>query len=119
MFGPSILVAPIYTNCSANFSCTSRHVYLPALPAGETWTNVFTNQTAGGGSTAQNVSVSGERDTFPLFTRGVAPASIFQGKFNPLPEHYVQQAGAAAAAAAAAVEAAVDGADAAAAATEE
>ena len=113
MFGPSILVAPIYTNCSANFSCTSRHVYLPALPAGETWTNVFTNQTAGGGSTAQNVSVSGERDTFPLFTRGVAPASIFQGKFNPLPEHYVRQAGAAAAAA---VEAAVDGAAAAAAA---
>lgn len=89
MFGPSILVAPIYANCSANFSCTARHVYLPALPAGESWTNVFTNQTAGG-STAQNVSVSGERDTFPLFTRGLAPASIFQGRYNPLPEHYAQ-----------------------------
>ena len=71
MFGPSILVAPIYTNCSANYSCTARRVYLPALPRGESWTNVFTNQSAGG-STAQNLSVAGERDTFPLFTRGAA-----------------------------------------------
>ena len=37
------------------------------------------------------VSVSGERDEFPLFTRGgvgALPGAIFQGKYNPLPEHY-------------------------------
>ena len=75
MFGPSVLVAPIYTNCSANFSCTSRYVYLPTLPHGETWTNVFTSQSTLGGV---NISIDGERDTFPLFTRGVHPQQIFK-----------------------------------------
>ena len=53
MFGPRVLVAPITANCTADgLSCTSRHVYLPPLPGGEVWTNVFTNKSVAGGSNA-------------------------------------------------------------------
>jgi alpha-D-xyloside xylohydrolase len=90
MFGPSVLVAPIYTNCSANFSCTERNVYLPALPKGEVWMHVFTNATVSGSQTGQHISVSGERDTFPLFTRGVVPGVIFRGEHSPLPEFHAR-----------------------------
>ena len=84
MFGPRVLVAPITANCTADgLSCTSRHVYLPPLPGGEVWTNVFTNRTAAGGS---NASVAGPRDTFPLFVRGPPSAidEVFNASISPL-----------------------------------
>ena len=53
MFGPRVLVAPITANCTADgLSCTSRHVYLPSLPGGEVWPNVFTHRPAAGGARA-------------------------------------------------------------------
>lgn len=84
MFGASVLVAPIYTTCSANFSCTSRPVYFPALPPGQAWVNVFTNASLNASHTGQNLTIEGARGTFPLFTKGVAPSSIFSGPHSPL-----------------------------------
>ena len=79
MFGRSVLVAPIYTSCSANFSCTARHVYLPRLPGGRQWTNVFSNRTIAGPA---NVTVDSPRDAFPLFT-SVDPSEVFVGEHAP------------------------------------
>ena len=92
MFGPDVLVAPITTNCTADpdLSCTSRHVYLPPLPAGEVWTSVYTNKTASPAS--GNISVSGPRDTFPLFVRSHHAEDqvgmIFSGEMSPLPGYH-------------------------------
>eukprot|EP00040_Diaphanoeca_grandis_P027082 m.153121 g.153121 ORF g.153121 m.153121 type:complete len:789 (-) comp30831_c0_seq1:646-3012(-) len=73
MFGPSVLVAPIYQLCSANFSCTSRRVYLPLLTHNLKWTNIWTSESTRGGI---NITVAGSRDTFPVFTN-VDPSAIF------------------------------------------
>merc|ERR1712072_1161410 len=47
MFGPDFLVAPVLQK-----GVSSRYVYLPPLPKGTVWTNVFTGieiDTSGGG----------------------------------------------------------------------
>ena len=69
MFGPDYLVAPVLQK-----GATSRSVYLPPLPQGTVWKNVFTGvetATVGGG---KNVTEQTPLDTFPLYKRygGVA-----------------------------------------------
>ena len=64
MFGPDYLVAPVLVK-----GVTVRHVYLPPLPAGTVWKNVFTHvetETSGGG---KNISEATPLDTFPLYRR--------------------------------------------------
>ena len=62
MFGPDFLAKPITT-----FQQASAWVWLPLLPAGQTWTNVFTLQNYGQG--AINVTVATPVSSFPLFER--------------------------------------------------
>ena len=85
MFGPKLLVAPIYTNGTVDgVSGTARSVYLPALPAGETWTNVYTLKVHDA-KAAQMLTVESDRAAFPLFTRAAHPSEIFAGPTSPLP----------------------------------
>jgi hypothetical protein len=83
MFGPDYMLAPQLIENS-----TSRTVYLPPLPVGFVWHNVFTNEeisTAGGG---RNITVgtplSGEGfGTFPLYHR--KPLFTYPPPPSPLP----------------------------------
>jgi alpha-D-xyloside xylohydrolase len=64
MFGPDYLVAPVLQK-----GVTARKVYLPPLPKGTVWKNVFTNvetDTSRGGTT---ISEDTPLDTFPLYKR--------------------------------------------------
>eukprot|EP00729_Bicosta_minor_P029358 gene29358-29518_t len=64
MFGPDYLVAPVLVKGAA-----SRPVYLPPLPKGAVWKNVFTaveTDTSGGGKIIVEVT---PLDTFPLYKR--------------------------------------------------
>jgi alpha-glucosidase (family GH31 glycosyl hydrolase) len=65
MFGPDFLAKPITT-----FQQASAWVWLPLLPAGQTWMNVFTLQNYGQG--AINVTVATPVSSFPLFERTYA-----------------------------------------------
>lgn len=64
MFGPDYLVAPVLQK-----GATSRDVYLPPLPVGMVWRNVFTgvetNTSAGG----KRISEATPLDIFPLYKR--------------------------------------------------
>ena len=66
MFGPDYLVAPVLQKGVA-----FRDVYLPPLPVGAVWRNVFTgvetNTSAGG----KRISEATPLDTFPLYKRHV------------------------------------------------
>ncbi len=69
MFGPSYLVAP-----QLNQNASSRSVYLPALPKGTVWHNVFTrvetDTSAGGRTITEDTPLSGDGfGTFPLYHR--------------------------------------------------
>ncbi len=71
MFGPSYLVAP-----QLNQNASSRSVYLPALPKGTVWHNVFTrvetDTSAGGRTITEDTPLSGDGfGTFPLYHRKV------------------------------------------------
>jgi alpha-D-xyloside xylohydrolase len=69
MFGPDYLVAPVLVQGAA-----SRWVYLPPLPKGSVWKNVFTaveTDTSGGG---KNITEATPLDTFPLYKRSTAVA---------------------------------------------
>lgn len=64
MFGPDYLVAPVLVQGASN-----RSVYLPHLPSGTVWKNVFTSvetDTSEGGKT---IVESTPLDTFPLYKR--------------------------------------------------
>jgi alpha-D-xyloside xylohydrolase len=69
MMGPDYLVAPVLTK-----GATERHVYLPPLPVGFVWANVFTgvvhDTTAGGLNITESTPLSGPKfATFPLYHR--------------------------------------------------
>ena len=64
MFGPDYMLAPVLKK-----GTTSRSVYLPPLPTGTTWSNVFTGvatETSDGGRTIDEAT---PLDTFPLYRR--------------------------------------------------
>ena len=68
MFGPDYLVAPVLVK-----GASSRSVYLPPLPKGSVWKNVFTaveTDTSTGGKTITEVT---PLDTFPLYKRHQTP----------------------------------------------
>ena len=48
---------------------TSRHVYLPPLPAGTVWTNVFTGVITDTSAGGKNISEATPLDSFPLYKR--------------------------------------------------
>ena len=67
MFGPTYLVAPVLQK-----GATARDVYLPPLPNGTVWRNVFTGtdiDTAAGGTTIREAA---PLDSFPLYKRHMA-----------------------------------------------
>ena len=64
MFGPDYLVAPVLRKGAA-----SRRVYLPPLPNGTVWQNVFTGVETETWSGGKNVSEATPLDTFPLYKR--------------------------------------------------
>lgn len=69
MFGPLYLVAP-----QLHEQATSRSVYLPQLPAGELWSNLFTlaqyNTTAGSLNITEATPLTGDGfGTFPIYRR--------------------------------------------------
>ena len=69
--GPDYLVAPVLQKGAA-----SRKVYLPQLPAGSAWKNVFTGvetETAGGGKT---ITEATPLDSFPLYKRQAKGAPL-------------------------------------------
>jgi len=72
MFGPDYLVAPVLAR-----GVPSRKVYLPRLPSGMVWTNVFTgvtHDTSGGGITITEVTPNSGPGfaTFPLYKRSTS-----------------------------------------------
>jgi len=68
MFGPDWLVAPVL-----EYGASNRSVYLPALPANETWV-YWWNQTVVPSTTGQRVVMATPVDEFPLFFRRPVPA---------------------------------------------
>ena len=60
MFGPTYLVAPVY-----EYQATSRWVYLPQLPADESWMHVYSKTVYAAGWFSVNTTI----DDFPLFRR--------------------------------------------------
>jgi alpha-D-xyloside xylohydrolase len=68
MFGPDLLVAPV-----ADHGARSREVY---LPAGASWTNAWTSETAAGGET---IRVAAPLDRIPLFLRDGATLPVTRG----------------------------------------
>ena len=71
-FGPDYLVAPVLQKGAA-----SRKVYLPQLPAGSAWKNVFTGvetETADGGKTMATEKTP--LDSFPLYKRQAEGAPL-------------------------------------------
>ena len=65
MFGTDFLAKPV-----TQYQQASSWVWLPRLPAGQTWTNVFTGENLGNGFT--NVTVATPISSFPLFQRTYA-----------------------------------------------
>jgi alpha-D-xyloside xylohydrolase len=65
MFGTDFLAKPV-----TQYQLASSWVWLPRLPAGQTWTNVFTGENLGNGFT--NVTVATPISSFPLFQRTYA-----------------------------------------------
>jgi len=65
MFGPDYLAKPVTT-----YQQNSSWVWLPALPSGQYWTNVFSGDNLGNG--AVNITVATPINTFPLFMRNYA-----------------------------------------------
>ena len=64
MFGPDFLVAPVLQRGVA-----SRWVYLPPLPKGTVWANVFTGVDTDTSAGGKNISEATPLDTFPLYKR--------------------------------------------------
>ena len=64
MFGPDYLVAPVLVQGAA-----SRSVYLPPLPKGSVWKNVFTAVETDTSSRGKKVVEATPLDTFPLYKR--------------------------------------------------
>lgn len=69
MFGPDYLVAPVLVK-----GATQRHVYLPKLPSGVVWVNIFTgvvHKTSDGGvNITESTPLSGPGfSTFPVYRR--------------------------------------------------
>ena len=64
MFGPDYLVAPVLQKGVA-----SRHVYLPPLPHGMAWLNVFTGVQTDTSFGGKHINESTPLDTFPLYKR--------------------------------------------------
>ena len=69
LFGPSLLVAPVM-----EAGQRQRQVY---LPAGATWTHVWSGQTYEGG---QRVTVDAPLAEIPVFTREEGLLELFQEK---------------------------------------
>ena len=67
MFGPDFLAKPVTV-----YQQNSSWVWLPRLPAGQTWTNVFSGENLGNGF--KNVTVATPISSFPLFERTYAKA---------------------------------------------
>lgn len=65
MFGPDYLVKPVTT-----YQQNSSWVWLPELPSGQYWTNVFSGENLG--NNAVNITVATPIDTFPFFMRNYA-----------------------------------------------
>ena len=63
-FGPDYLVAPVLQKGAA-----SRKVYLPQLPAGSAWKNVFTGVETDTAGVGKNITEATPLDTFPLYRR--------------------------------------------------
>jgi hypothetical protein len=83
MFGPDYLVAPQLTQ-----GATNRSVYLPQLPPGQVWRNVFTtvdvNTTLGGVNITEATPLTGDGfGTFPLYFR--TTLTPYPGPPPPLP----------------------------------
>jgi hypothetical protein len=66
MFGPDYLVAPVLQK-----GVTSRRVYLPPLPKGTVWRNVFTDVETDTSAGGMNITEGTPLDTFPLYRRHV------------------------------------------------
>jgi hypothetical protein len=64
MFGPDYLVAPVLQK-----GVSSRPVYLPPLPTGTVWTNVFTGIETDTSAGGKNITELTPLDTFPLYKR--------------------------------------------------
>lgn len=64
MFGPDYLVAPVLQKAVA-----SRSVYLPPLPTGTVWANVFTGVETDTSDGGKNITEATPLDTFPLYKR--------------------------------------------------
>ena len=67
--GPDYLVAPVLERGAA-----SRWVYLPPLPNGTVWTNVFTGRQTDTSMGGKNISEPTPLDTFPLYRREAVAA---------------------------------------------
>jgi len=68
VWGTDFLAKPVTAYLSR-----SSWVWLPALPAGQSWTHVFSGQGYAGG---QNVTVDTPLDSFPLFQRTYAAVAV-------------------------------------------
>lgn len=64
MFGPDYLVAPVLEK-----GVSSRPVYLPPLPSGTVWQNVFTGAVTDTSTGGKNVTEPTPLDIFPLYKR--------------------------------------------------
>jgi alpha-glucosidase (family GH31 glycosyl hydrolase) len=62
MFGNDFLAKPV-----TQYQQTSSWVWLPLLPVGQSWMNVFTNENLGQGDL--NVTIATPISSFPLFQR--------------------------------------------------
>ena len=63
-FGPDYLVAPVLVQGAA-----TRSVYLPPLPKGSVWKNVFTSVETDTSSGGKEITEATPLDTFPLYKR--------------------------------------------------
>lgn len=64
MFGPDYLVAPVLRK-----GASSRTVYLPPLPNGTVWKNVFTGVETDTSARGKTIVEPTPLDTFPLYRR--------------------------------------------------
>ena len=68
MFGPDYLVAPVLAK-----GVKSRDVYMPPLPKGTVWQNVFTKVETDTSAGGKNITEVTPLDSFPLYKRHVLP----------------------------------------------